>query len=114
VGDHCRRADEHSLHRSSICTRTYATPMEAGFEINESDFVEEPTEEMTTLYRSLIGSIGYAAVTVSFDVSYALSVLSRHLSRPNARFIAAAKQIAKYLVHTKDLGITWSISEQDN
>jgi hypothetical protein len=26
-------------------TRTYATPMEAGFEINESDFVEEPTEE---------------------------------------------------------------------
>jgi uncharacterized protein (DUF2267 family) len=27
-------------------TRTYATPMEAGFEINESDFVEEPTEEI--------------------------------------------------------------------
>jgi hypothetical protein len=87
--------------------------MEAGFEINESDFVEEPTEEMITLYRSLIGSIGYAAVTVRFDVSYALSVLSRHLSRPNARLIAAAKRIVKYLVHTKDLGITWSISEQD-
>ncbi len=63
--------------------------MEAGFEISESDFVEEPTEEMITLYRSLIGSIGYAAVTVRFDVSYALSVLSRHLSRPNARLIAA-------------------------
>jgi uncharacterized protein (DUF2267 family) len=55
-------------------TSTHATPMEAGFEINESDFVEEPTEEMTTLYRSLIGSIGYAAVTVSFDVSYAASL----------------------------------------
>ena len=25
-------------------TRTHATPMEAGFEINESDFIEEPTE----------------------------------------------------------------------
>ena len=36
-------------------TRTNATPMEAGFEISESDFVEEPTEEMITLYRSLIG-----------------------------------------------------------
>ena len=67
--------------------------MKAGFEINESDFVEEPTEEMITLYRSLIGSIGYAAVTVRFDVSYALSVLSRHLSRPNARLVAAAKRI---------------------
>jgi len=94
-------------------TRTYATPLEAGFEINESDFVEEPTEEMITLYRSLIGSIGYAAVTVRFDVAYALSVLSRHLSRPNAKLIAAAKRIVKYLVHTKDLGITWSISPQD-
>jgi hypothetical protein len=73
-------------------TRTRATPMEAGFEINESDFV---------------------AVTVRFDVSYALSVLSRHLSRPNARLIAAAKRIVKYLVHTKDLRITWSISEKD-
>ncbi len=51
------------------------TPLEAGFEISESDFVKEPTEdsEMITLYRSLIGSIGYAAVTVRFDVSYALS-----------------------------------------
>jgi hypothetical protein len=71
-------------------TRTHDTPMEAGFEINESDFVEELTEEMITLYRSVIGSIGYAAVTVRFDVSYALSVLSRYLSRPNARLITAA------------------------
>jgi hypothetical protein len=78
-------------------TRTHAIPMEAGFEINESDIVEEPTEEMMTLYRSLIGSIGYAAVTVRFDVSYALSVLSRHLSRPNASLIAAAKRIVKNL-----------------
>ena len=94
-------------------TRTHNTPMEAGFEISENDFVEEPTEEMVTLYRSLIGNIGYAAVTVRFDVSYALSVLSRHLSRPNARLIAAAKRVVKYLMHTKDMGITWSISEQD-
>ena len=76
--------------------RTHATPMEAGFEISESDFVEEPTEEMVTLYRSLIGSIGYVAVTVRFDVSYSLSVLSRHVSRPNARLITAAKRIVKY------------------
>ena len=94
-------------------TRIHETPMEAGFEISESDFVEEPTEEMITLYRSLIGSIGYAAVTVRFDVSYVLSVLSRHLSRPNARLIAAAKRVVTYLMHTKELGITWSISEQD-
>jgi hypothetical protein len=70
-------------------TRTHATPMEARFEINESDFVEEPTEEMLTLYRSLIGSIVYPAVTGRFDVFYVLSVLSRHLSRTNSRLIVA-------------------------
>ena len=91
-------------------TRTHETPMETGFEISESDFVEEPTEEMITLCRTLNGSIGYAsvAVTVRFDVSYALSVLSRHLSQPNARLIAAAKRVVKCRMHTKDLGITWS------
>ena len=52
-------------------------------------------------------------MTVRFDESYASSVLSRHLSRPNARIIAAAKRIVKYLVHNMDLCITWSISEQD-
>ena len=40
-------------------------------------------------------------------------MLSRHLSRPNARLIVAGKRIVKYLVNTKDLGITWSIFEQD-
>jgi hypothetical protein len=65
------------------------------------------------MYRLLMGRIGYASVTVRFDVSYALSVLSRHLSRPNARLIVAAKRVVKYLMYTKDLGITWSISEQD-
>ena len=79
--------------------------METDFEVSESDFVEEPTEEMITLYRSLIGTIGYAAVTVRFDIAYALSVLSRHLSRSNARLMTAAKRVVKYLMHTKDLGI---------
>lgn len=60
---------------------------------------------MITLYRSLIGSIRYGAVTVTFDASYALSVLHRHLSRPNVRLITAAKRIVKHLVHTKDMGI---------
>ena len=93
-------------------TRTHETPMEAGFKISGSDFVEEPTEEMITLYRSLIGSIGYASVTVRFDVSNTLNVLSRHLSRPNTSLIVAAKRVVKYLMHTKDFGITGSISEQ--
>jgi hypothetical protein len=94
-------------------TRTHYTPMETGFQINESDFVEEPTEDMITLYPSLIDRIGYVTVTVRFDVSYDLNVLSRHFRRSNTRLIGTVKRIVKYFVHTKDLGITWSISEKD-
>jgi hypothetical protein len=57
--------------------------MDAGFEVVESDFDVPPTEEMVSLYHSLIGSIGYVTNTVSFDVRYGLSVLSRFLAKPN-------------------------------
>ncbi len=55
-------------------------------------------ERGLTLYRSLISNMGYVAVTVRFDVSHTLNVLSRNLSRPNARLIAAAKPIVKFFV----------------
>jgi hypothetical protein len=94
-------------------TRLPDSPMDAGFEMIEDDFNTPPTEEMVSLYRSLIGSIGYAATTVRFDVSYGLSVLSRFLAKPNDKLINAAKRIIKYLVKTKDLGITWKITPED-
>jgi hypothetical protein len=87
--------------------------MDAGFEVVESDFDVPPTEEMISLYRSLIGSIGYAATTVRFDVSYGLSVLSRFLAKPNEKLVNATKRIIKYLVKTKDLGITWKVTAED-
>jgi hypothetical protein len=86
-------------------TRLPDSPMDAGFEVVESDFDVPPTEEMVSLYRSLIGSIDYAATTVRFDVSYELSVLSRFLAKPNEKLINTAKRIIKYLVKTKDLGL---------
>ncbi len=77
--------------------------MDVGFEMIEDDFNTPPTEEMVSLYRSLIGSIGYAVTTVCFDVNYDLSVLSRFLAKPNDKLINTAKRIIKYLVKTKDL-----------
>ncbi len=87
--------------------------MDAGLEVIEDDFNTPPTEKMVSLYRSLIGSIGYADTTVRFDVSYGLSVLSRFLVKPNDKLINDAKRIIKYLVKTKDLDVTWKITPED-
>jgi hypothetical protein len=58
-------------------TRLPDSPIDTGFDVVESDFDGSPTDEMVSLYHSLIGSIGYVATTERFDVSYGLSVLSR-------------------------------------
>jgi hypothetical protein len=52
---------------------------------------------MISEMRSLIGSIGYCATSVRFDISHAVSVLSRHLARPCVKVIEAAKRLADVL-----------------
>ena len=94
-------------------SRKVTTPMEPGFALNAEDFLEEPTEAMVTEMRSLIGSIGYCATAVRFDISHAVSVLSRHLARPCSKTIDAAKRIIKYLACSRDFAITWSSSEEE-
>ena len=65
--------------------------------LTEEDFAEEPTESMISEMRSLIGSIGYCATAVRFDIGHAVSVLSRHLARPCVKVIEAAKRLADVL-----------------
>ncbi len=89
------------------------SPLDAGFEVTETDFEVASTPEQIGLYRSLIGSLGYADTTCRFDVSYSLSVLSRYLAKPNARLIEATKRVIRYLFKTKHMGITWKITSED-
>jgi hypothetical protein len=56
------------------------TPMEPGSVLMLGDFAEEPMEYMITEMN--IGIIGYCATAVRFDISHAVSVLSRRLARP--------------------------------
>ena len=88
--------------------RTSPVPMDPGFVLTESDIKQEPTKEMIQEYRSLIGSIGYAAIGCRFDISYAVSTLSRHLARPNTKVINEAKRVVRYLAGTRDFSIRWT------
>ena len=83
-------------------------PIDPGFILTPEDLQEVPTPEMISEYRSLIGSIGFAALTVRFDIAYAVSVLSRHLARPCRKVINEAKRCIRYLIGTRDFAIRWS------
>ena len=88
-------------------------PMDPGFVLTAADFEEKPTDEMVSEYRSLIGSIGFAAVSVRYDISYAVSALSRHLARPNPKLINEAKRVIRYLIKTRNFSVKWSASDED-
>ena len=94
-------------------TRLVETPLEPGFTLCAEDFAEVPSEQMISLYRSLIGSVGYCAVALRYDVAYAVSVLSRHLARPCQKAVMAARRVIRYLVHTRDFEVAWWIDAED-
>ena len=98
-------------------SRKFTTSLEPGFALTVEEFAEEPTESMITEMRSLIGSIGYCATAVRFDISHAVSLLSRHLARPCTKVIELAKRFAatftvivKYLAGTRDFAVKWTSS----
>ena len=84
-------------------------PIDPGFILTPEDLNETPTPAMMSEYRSLIGSIGFAATSVRFDIAYAVSVLSRHLARPCRKVIDEAKRCIRYLIATRDFTVSWSV-----
>ena len=94
-------------------SRPADTPMDPGFVLKEDDFDEESTKEMISEMRALIGSIGYCTTSCRFDISYAVSVLSRHLARPCPKVIDAAKRVIRYLAGTRDFALEWWSSQEE-
>lgn len=63
-------------------------------------------------YASAIGSIMYAMISTRPDVSYALSMTSRHQSDPGESHWTAVKNILKYLRRTKDIFLVYGGEEE--
>ena len=94
-------------------TRVVKTPLDPGFVLTEDDFEVEPTAEMVTEMRSIIGSIAYVMTAVRYDIAYAVSVLSRHLARPCKKVLDAARRVVMYLYWTRDFSIEWWSSQDE-
>lgn len=64
-------------------------------------------------YASLVGSLLYLANCTRPDISYAVGVLSRHFASPEEHHLKMAKQVLKYCLLTKDLGLTFGPRADD-
>jgi hypothetical protein len=56
-------------------------------------------------YQSLVGSLNWLAHTTRPDLSTIVSMLAQHQSNPSTGHMESAQYAAKYLAHTKHLGI---------
>ena len=63
--------------------------------------VDEPGEELddkeASTYRSIIGMLLFAANCLRYDISFAVGLLSRFLSKPHRIHLSCAKRILRYL-----------------
>jgi hypothetical protein len=58
-------------------------------------------------YCAIVGSLLYLAVNTRPDISYAVGVLSRHMSAPTVKHMQAAKYVLRYLRQTVEFGLSY-------
>ena len=63
--------------------------------------------ESATPFQELVGALLYLSSTARPDITYAVSVLSRNMSKPTERHWQQAKGVLRYLSDTRHSGITY-------
>ncbi|CAI7761270.1 unnamed protein product [Closterium sp. NIES-54] len=89
-----------------------ATPFPAGFKCVKGPEEESVGEEERRCFRSLVGSLMYAAVNTRPDVAFATGQLARAVQCPNEEQVAAGMRVAKFLGQTLTVGLQYSAAAQ--
>ena len=90
-------------------------PMSHGVKMSKTQRPQtaDEREHMNKIpYASAIGSIMYAMISTRPDVSFALSMTSRHQSDPGESHWTAVKNILKYFRRTKDMFLVYGGEEE--
>ena len=87
--------------------RTITTPMDASIDLKASINSNNSNQHIDISYASLIGSINYCAVSTRPDIAYATNKCAQSTSCPTADHWEAARRIIRYLIQTRERGITY-------
>lgn len=68
----------------------------------------------TSLYRTMVGKLLFAANTARPDLAFAASTLSRFIKEPHSNHLAAAKHVLRYVKGTLNLGLVFHQSTSMN
>lgn len=69
--------------------------------------------EQQSIYRSIIGSLSYAAITTRIDIAHVVNELSRYNNAATQFHFKAAKHVLRYLSGTTILGLVFKSSNEN-
>jgi Reverse transcriptase (RNA-dependent DNA polymerase) len=84
-----------------------ATPMESTLKLTKPTDSEAVSSDAFD-YPAAVGALLYISHTARPDITYAVGVLSRYMSRFGKAHVEAVKRVIRYLYSTRTYGITFS------
>eukprot|EP00961_Rhodomonas_salina_P294154 3934326-Rhodomonas_salina.1 len=84
--------------------------MEGKFNITPQEFPTTKNSELEAEYRKLFGSTLFVSCWSKPNVSFAINHLARFATCPTNKVWKVLKRVLRYLVTTKDQGISWTRS----
>jgi hypothetical protein len=71
------------------------------------------SHDQLKIYQAIIGSLNYLSNRTRLDISLITGVLARHVCEPHLIHLKAAYKVIEYLLATKDYGLLFCKSEND-
>jgi hypothetical protein len=70
--------------------------------------IENPDPKLVKEFQTLCGGLLYLQVHTCPEISFVVSLLSRHMTKAGELHIALAKKVLRYLQSRKHLHLSWS------
>lgn len=90
-----------------------ATPLPPSTLLVNKDRSSPPDLSLRQTYSHLVGTLLFLSTWTRPDIAFPVSQLSKHMSAPGPKHMAAAKHVLRYLKGTADLGIVYSKDQPD-
>lgn len=94
--------------------KSVSTPLSGHFKlvsVKEDDHDVGVDEEFP--YSNAVGSIMYAMIGTRHDLAFAVGVVSRFMSRPDATHWTAVQWVLRYMLKTQDVGLVFRKQSSD-
>ena len=95
--------EQYAMTNCNACV----LPMAVGADLASIPLPDVPDKDIVAAYAKLVGELLYISINTVPEIMYALSALTRFMTRATSQHYGYAKQVLRYLKGVKHLKLTW-------